>query len=118
MHQVGLAKKVKNLVDVRISSSTADVLGAISAVTERESLPFVSDSRYPQQSERRFVSKVSGNKFRIWKVPSGKGGRNLGAIYLLGEVSEVDGKSNLRGSFAFHSFNLVTPSVHKSGRCL
>src|SRR5207249_9047223 len=29
------------------------------------------------------------------------------ALYLLGEVSEVDGDSNLRGSFAFHPFNIV-----------
>ena len=29
------------------------------------------------------------------------------ALYLLGEVSDVDGDSNLRGSFAFHPFNIV-----------
>jgi len=101
---------VKNRVDIRMSNSAADVLGRISAATERETLPFISASRYPLQSAKRFVSKVSGNKFRIWKVPSARS-LPLGALYLFGEVSEVDGESNLRGSFAFHPFNIVVALI-------
>ena len=98
---------MKDFVDVHISSSAPDVLARISAATERETLPFVSASAYPMQREKSFVSRVSGNRFRIWKLPSAKGGRNLGMPYLRGEVSEVDGESNLRGSFAFHPFNKI-----------
>jgi hypothetical protein len=98
---------VKNRVDIRMSNSAADVLGRISAGTERETLPFISASRFPRQSENRFVSKVSGNKFRIWKAPSAKGGRNLGTLYLHGVVCDLDGESNLKASFAFHPFNIV-----------
>jgi len=102
---------VKNLIDIRISNSAADVLGRISAVTERETLPFISASRYPLQSAKRFVSKVSGNKFRIWRVPSARGGRNLGTLYLHGVVRELDGESNLKASFAFHPFNIVVALI-------
>jgi hypothetical protein len=98
---------VKNLVDIRLSNSAADVLDRILSATERETMPFISASRHPLQNNKRFVSKVSGNKFRIWKVPSAKGGRNLGAVYLHGEVNGVDGESNLRGSFASHPFNIA-----------
>jgi hypothetical protein len=97
---------VKNRINIRVSNSAADVLGRISAATERETLPFISASRYPLQSAKRFISKVSDNKFRIWKMPSARS-LPLGALYLFGEVSEVDGESNLRGSFAFHPFNIV-----------
>jgi hypothetical protein len=98
---------VKNFVDVRICSSSADVLGRISAATEQESLPFVSSTRYRQQRGKHFVSKVTGNKFRIWKVPSARGGQNPGLSYLSGEVSLVHGESKLKGSFALHPYNIV-----------
>ncbi len=98
---------MKNVVDLRIENSAAEVLRKISAVTEWEVLPFISASRTVQQREKKFVSKVNGNKFCIWKVPSDKLAGNLGIRYLRGAVSEVNGESNLRGSFALHPFSMV-----------
>ena len=98
---------MKNFVEIHISSSAADVLARISAATERESLPFVSASTTLKQREKSFVSRISGNRFRIWRVPSSKGGHNLGMRYLRGVVSEAGGESNLKGSFALHPFNKV-----------
>jgi hypothetical protein len=93
-------------VDLRVGASALEVLNKITAATEREKLPFISASRYPRQREKEFVSKVAGNRFRIWKVPSSsKSRQNVCIPYLHGMVKDVNPGSSLMGSFALHPFN-------------
>jgi len=100
--------KRSNDVKLVTKRPVAEVLGAIRSATERETLPFVSASRYPMQREREFVGAVSGNRFRIWKVPSAtKSRQNVCHPYLHGEVREFDGGSNLTGSFALHPLDRI-----------
>src|SRR5215468_8135008 len=100
----------RSRVNVVIGSPAADVLGKIRAATERETLPFVSASSYPQQRDKEFVSSISGSRFRIWKVPSSSRSRQKICIpYLRGSVRDVEQGSNLTGSFALHPFNRLLP---------
>jgi len=95
-------------VDIHLSSSAPAVLSKIRSATEREGLPFISASRWPQQTEKGFVSAISGNRFRIWKVPSSsKSRQNLCYPYLYGTVRDCESGSNLTGSFALHPFTKV-----------
>jgi hypothetical protein len=94
-------------VDITTRRTTDEVLERISAVTEREILPFVSASRYPMQREKSFVARLSGNKFRIWKTPSGSKARQTRYRYLRGEVRDLNGERHLTGSFAIHPFHKV-----------
>jgi len=99
---------MKGRFDVQISTSgsTSDVLNRITAATEREEFPFISASRYPRQREKAFVSKISGSRFRVWKVPSSTRSRqNVCIPYLSGVAEDVNGRTHLRGSFALHPFN-------------
>lgn len=101
---------MKGSFDVQLvmNRPAADVLGAICSATERETLPFVSASRYPMQREKEFVGAVSGNRFRIWKVPSATRSRqNVCHPYLHGEVRGFDGGSNLTASFSLHPFDRI-----------
>lgn len=101
------ANQMKNSVDIQTSQAITEVLETISAATEREILPFVSASRYPIQTEKTFVAKVSGHKFRIWKVPSGSKTRRTRHVYLSGEVRNVGGGTHLLGAFAVHPFHKI-----------
>ena len=93
----------------------AEVLSRIEQSTERERLPFISASRYPQQIEKGFVASVSGGRFRLWRVPSSSRARqNTCVPYLRGTVAEVSGGSEVKGTFALHPFNkllIVMPLV-------
>lgn len=57
-------------VEIDTTDSAVDALSKIVAATESEELPFISASRYPRQKDKSFVSKISGTRFRVWKVPS------------------------------------------------
>jgi hypothetical protein len=93
-------------VELHINDSSPHVLSKIRAATEREILPFVSASRYPQQREKEFVSHVSGNRVRIWRVPSSTRSRqNICYPCLLAQVRDVNNGSDLIGSFALHPFS-------------
>lgn len=95
-------------VNVVIGSTAAEALGKLRAATERETIPFVSASRYPQQREKEFVASISGSRFRIWKVPSSSRSRQKVCIpYLHGDVKDVAQGSNLSGRFALHPFSIV-----------
>jgi len=93
----------------------AEVLSRIEQATERERLPFISASRYPQQREKGFVASVSGDRFRLWKIPSSSRARqNTCVPYLRGTVADVADGSEVRGTFALHPFNkllVVLPLV-------
>jgi hypothetical protein len=102
-------------VNFHLNVPAEKVLRDIRSATEREKLPFISASRFPQQTEKQFVSSVSGSRFRIWKVPSSSRRRqNVCIPYLHGTVRDVTLGSTLTGSFALHPFNkllLVLPFV-------
>lgn len=93
-------------VELVIARASEDVLWAINDATARESIPFISTVRYPQERAKEFVAKISRGKLRIWKVPSATRGRqNVCTPYLHGTVADTHGGSVLRGSFALHPFN-------------
>jgi hypothetical protein len=93
-------------VNMHMNVPAEEVLGRIRSATEREKLPFISASRFPRQSEKQFVSNVSGSRFRIWKVPSSSRRRqNVCIPYLYGTVRDAIPGSTLNGSFALHPFN-------------
>jgi len=92
-------------VQISTSGSTADVLNRITTATEREEFPFISASRYPQQREKGFVSRISGSRFRVWKVPSSRSRQNVCIPYLSGIAEDITGRTHLRGSFALHPFS-------------
>ena len=98
-------------VEIRTDRTATETLDVISSATEREILPFVSASRYPMQREKMFVAKVFGNKFRLWKVPSGTKGRQTHYRYLRGEVRDINGERRLTGAFAIHPFHKVLAVV-------
>lgn len=91
-----------------IARPLEDVLLAIDDATARESLPFISSVRYPQERAKEFVAKRSGGRFRVWKVPSATRRRqNVCTPYLHGTVTVAPLGSVLRGSFALHPFNRI-----------
>ena len=92
-------------VDIRTCRTAAEVLQTISTATERESLPFVSTSTR-MQTDKSFVASVSGNKFRIWRVPSARG-HGTHNRYLRGEVRDNQTERQIVGSFAVHPTNVV-----------
>jgi len=93
-------------LNLQLSAPAAEVLERIKLATEREELPFISASRYPQQKEKEFVSKVSGTRIRVWKVPpSSKIRQNMCIPYFYGTVTDWTSGSNLSGKFALHPFN-------------
>ena len=97
-------------IGLRLSSPAGEALRRLSAAAEREILPFVSASRYPQQREKGFVARVSGSRFRIWKVPSATRRRqNICVPLLRGTIEDADGGSRLTGSFALHPFIKLLP---------
>jgi hypothetical protein len=99
-------------IELRINKGASVVLEQIVAATEREILPFVSASRYPMQTEKTFVGKVSGSRFRIWKVPSASRSRqNICHPYLRGEVKDSGAGSILSGSFSLHPFDIVVAVI-------
>ena len=102
-------------LNLRLNASAVEVLEKIKSSTEREELPFISASRYPQQKEKEFVSRISGSRFRVWKVPpSSKIRQNMCIPYLHGTVTDSTSGSTLAGSFALHPFNkllLLLPPV-------
>jgi hypothetical protein len=100
----------KNNVRLEINASAQDVLARIRSSTEREILPFVSVSSYPQQSKNEFVSHISKTHIRIWKVPSStKARQNLCAAYLSGEVLQSANVCVLNGHFAIHPSSRLKP---------
>jgi hypothetical protein len=95
-------------IELHINASAKDALNDIRDATEREILPFISASRYPQQQEKGFVSHISGNRFRLWKVPSSsKGRQNVCIPYLSARVRDTDCGSSISGSFRLHPFGTV-----------
>jgi hypothetical protein len=106
-------KRSKLELHTRLTS--AEVLSRIEQATDRERLPFISASRYPQQREKGFVASVSGGRFRLWKVPSSSRARqNTCVPYLRGTVADVANGSEVNGTFALHPFNkllVVMPLV-------
>ncbi len=95
-------------VSIQISRSASEVLERITVATEREILPFISASRYPQQREKQFVARVRGNQFRIWRVPSSSRIRqNICIPCLHGVVDSVEGGSRLTGAFSPHPFQKI-----------
>jgi len=95
-------------VSIQISRPASEVLERIAAASEREILPFISASRYPQQREKEFVSRVRGNRFRIWKVPSSSRSRQSICIPCLhGVVASLEGGSRLTGAFSPHPFQKI-----------
>jgi hypothetical protein len=102
--------KNQRKVELQTSRSAQEVLHQITTATEREVLPFISASRYPQRRDKEFVSKISGYRFRVWKVPSSsRSKQNICSPYLHGTVTEIDGGSSLSASFALHPFNKLLP---------
>jgi hypothetical protein len=97
-------KNVKT-VSIRISRPASEILERITAATEREILPFISASRYPQHRKKEFVSRIRGNRFRIWKLPSSSRSRqNICIPCLQGVVESVEDGSLLTGTFFPHPF--------------
>jgi hypothetical protein len=97
-------------VRLQLNGSVQDVLARIRSATERESLPFISESRYPQQRAKEFVSHISGNQIRIWKVPSSTRRRqNISVPYFSGEIVPAHKECILRGHFALHPFSRILP---------
>jgi hypothetical protein len=93
-------------LELQTRLTSAEVLSRIEQAAARESLPFISPSRYPQQREKDFVASISGSRFRLWKVPSSSRIRQNTCIpYFHGEVSDVAGGSEVKGTFALHPFN-------------
>jgi hypothetical protein len=87
-----------------------EVLDKIRSSTEREILPFISASRYPQQREKEFVSHISENHVRVWKVPSSSRRRqNISVPYLSGEVVKTETGCIILGHFALHPFCRIYP---------
>src|SRR5215472_2600544 len=91
-------------VDIRTRRTVAEVLQTISSATERESLPFVAASTRTQTG-KPFVASVSGNKFRIWSVPSSRG-HGIHNRYLRGEVRDNQNERQIVASFAVQPTNI------------
>src|SRR5690348_10932016 len=92
-------------IELRTSETTAEVLEKISANTEREIVPFVSaEKQNPALGIKPFVSSTSGNRFRVWRVPSNRAGSYR---YLRGEVRDVSGERHIVGSFRVHPFHVI-----------
>lgn len=99
-------------MELQLNGSVEEVLARIRDSTERETLPFISDSTYPTQREKEFVSSVSDNRVRIWKVPSSSRRRqNISVPYFSGKVVKTDEGCYLRGRFALHPFSKVFPLI-------
>jgi len=66
----------------------------------------------PQATDEPFVSKVTGNKVRVWKTPPPRSKASSRCYpYFRGEVREVNGERHLVGSFALHPFHIVLTSI-------
>lgn len=97
-------------IRIEINVPMQETLSKIRSSTEREILPFVSASRYPQQRDKEFVSRVLGNRVRIWKVPSSSRSRqNISVPYLTAEVVSTENGCVLRGGFRLHPFSKLLP---------
>ena len=83
----------------------------ITAATERETVPFIFDYQGLAQKPKPFVSKVTGNKVRVWKTPPRSKASSRCYPYFRGEVREVKGERHLMGSFALHPFHIVLASI-------
>src|SRR6267154_27177 len=94
-------------VEICMEDSATEVLSKITASTAREIITFVSATTYPTQKEKGFVAKISGNRIRIWKVPSSSRSarQKLCIPYLRGQANDSDGGCKLLGSFSLHPFN-------------
>jgi hypothetical protein len=89
--------------------SAAEALQRIIDGTAREGLPYLEPTR-PRY--RDFLSRVSGNRFRIWKWSTrGRGRRNELIPMLRGEVRDTEGGSDLRARFVLHPFAVIWPPL-------
>ena len=104
---------VRSKLELHTRLTSAEVQSRIEQATERELLPFISASRYPQQREKGFVASVSSGPFRLWKVPSSSRARqNICVPHLRGTVADVADGTEVKGTFALDSFiTNYTPRV-------
>lgn len=77
-------------IELRTGETTAQVIEKICVNTARELVPFVSAARQTGAlGEKSFVSSASGNRFRLWRVPSTGRKRPRSYRYLRGEVTDA-----------------------------
>lgn len=98
-------------IDISAKVSVAEWLRGLSCATEVELLPFVTP-RSQKQSSFRYVSRVWGNHFRIWKIPgSTRLNRKWCFPYLQGFVTAVDDGCRVQGSFSLHPLTWIVLAV-------
>jgi hypothetical protein len=96
-------------IEFQMRCSASEALQRIIDGTAREGLLYLEPTR-PRY--REFLSRVSGNRFRIWKWSArGRGRRNQLVPMLRGEVRDTEGGSELRARFVLHPFAKIWPPL-------
>ena len=97
------------MVEFQMRCSAPEALQRIIDGTAREGLPYLEPTR---PKDREFLSRVSGNRFRIWKWSARRRGRRNQQIPMLrGEVRDTEGGSDLRARFVLHPFAKIWPPL-------
>ena len=99
----------QNSVEFQMLCSASEALQRIIDGTAREGLPYLEPTR---PKDREFLSRVNGNRFRIWKWSVRHRGRRNELIPMLrGEVKDTQGGSDLRARFVLHPFAVIWPPL-------
>jgi len=99
----------QNSVEFQMGCSTSEALQRIVDGTAREGLPYLEPTT---PRDREFLSRVSGNRFRIWKWSTRRRGRSNQLIPMLrGEVRDAEAGSDLRARFVLHPFAKIWPPL-------
>lgn len=105
---IEVAGRVRYSIELSTRETTAEILEKISANAEREIVPFVSAARQTGAlGVKPLVASISGNRFRVWRVPIASKRRQRCYRYLRGEVRDVNGERRVVGSFAPHPFQII-----------